>query len=84
MRPVTFRYKQEVQEVGDSAGTTVGFIAEELDELGLDEYVVLDDAGDPMGINYSGMVVGLQGVIAKQDQMIKALEARITALESKV
>jgi hypothetical protein len=84
MRPVSFRYKSEVEEVGESAGTTVGFIAEELQDLGLDEYVVLDDDGDAFGINYSNMVVGLQGVIAKQDEMIKSLTARIEALESKV
>jgi len=84
MRPVTFRYKQEVEDVGDEAGTTVGFIAEELEDLGLSEYVVLGDDGEPFGISYSNMVVGLQGVIAKQDQMIKALEGRIAALESKV
>lgn len=84
MRPVTFRYKQEVEEVGEEAGTTVGFIAEELEDLGLEEYVVFDEEGLPFGIQYGNMVVGLQGIVAKQDQMIKALEARIAALESKV
>lgn len=84
MNPVTFRYKAEVEESGDSAGTTVGFIAEELEELGLTEYVVLDENGDPFGINYTNMVVGLKQIMARQDEMIKALTARIEALESKV
>ena len=83
MNPVTFRYKSEVEEVGDSAGTTVGFIAEELEDLGLTEYVVLDDEGKPFGINYTNMVVGLKGILAKQDEMIKSLTARIEALETR-
>lgn len=84
INPVTFRYKSEVEEVGESAGTTVGFIAEELEELGLTEYVVLDEKGDPFGINYSNMVVALKDIVTKQDEMIKSLTARIEALESKV
>lgn len=80
LEPVTFRYKQQVLEEGDGAGTSVGFIAEDLVEKGLTEYVVFsedeDGNSEPFAINYENMVVALQTTI-------KQLNDRITALESK-
>jgi hypothetical protein len=79
LEPVTFRYRQQVLEEGEGAGTSVGFIAEDLVEKGLTEYVVFseDDDGnpEPFAINYENMVVGLQTTI-------KQLNDRITALEN--
>jgi hypothetical protein len=79
LEPVTFRYKQQVLEEGESAGTSVGFIAEDLAEKGLVEYVVFsedeDGNSEPFAINYENMVVGLQITV-------KQLNDRITALEN--
>ena len=83
MRPVSFRYKQEVEEVGDQAGTAVGFIAEELEDLGLTEYVVYGEDGSPYGVNYTQMVVGIKQILSTQDSLIKSLVSRIEALEAK-
>jgi len=87
MQPITFRYKSEVEEVGDAAGYTTGFIAEDFDEAGLNEYVVYSEdengAMVPEGIQYEKLCVGLQTVAAKQQQTIESLIARIEALESK-
>jgi hypothetical protein len=80
LNPVSFRYKQEVDELGDSAGTTVGFIAEDLVEKGLSEYVVFekdeDGVDQPFGINYQNMVVGLQDALKNIDIRLKALEEK--------
>jgi hypothetical protein len=88
MQPVTFRYKSEVEEVGDAAGYTTGFIAEDFDEAGLTEYVVYstteDGAEIPEGIQYEKLAVGLHSVISSQQSTIDSLIARIEALESKV
>jgi hypothetical protein len=88
MQPVTFRYKSEIEEVGDSAGYTTGFIAEDFDEVGLTEYVVYSKKEDgteiPEGIQYEKLTVGLHSVISLQQNTIDALIARIEALEAKV
>lgn len=80
INPVSFKYKQEVDELGDSAGTTVGFIAEDLVEKGLSEYVVFqkdeDGVDQPFGINYQNMVVGLQDALKNIDTRLKALEEK--------
>jgi hypothetical protein len=88
MQPITFRYKSEIEEVGDAAGYTTGFIAEDFDDAGLTEYVVYSEDKNgqmiPEGIQYEKLCVGLQTVAAKQQQTIDSLIARIEALESKV
>lgn len=88
MQPVTFRYKSEVEEVGDAAGYTTGFIAEDFDEAGLTEYVVYSTKEDgteiPEGIQYEKLAVGLHSVISSQQETINSLISRIEALESKV
>ena len=88
IQPIRFRYKSEVEEVGDAAGYTTGFIAEDFDEAGLTEYVVYSEDKDgqmiPEGIQYEKLCVGLQTVATKQQQTIESLIARIEALESKV
>lgn len=88
MQPVTFRYKSEVKEVGDAAGYTTGFIAEDFDEAGLTEYVVYSTQDDgtkiPEGIQYEKLAVGLHSVISSQQGTINSLISRIEALESKV
>lgn len=86
MRPVTYRYIQEVEERGDEAGTAVGFIAEELHDLGLTEYLVydLDENGNtvPQGISYDLLVVGLQNALVQQNQKLTELSDRLTTLEN--
>jgi len=88
MQPVTFRYKSEIEEVGDAAGYTTGFIAEDFDDAGLVEYVVYSTKEDgtkvPEGIQYEKLAVGLHCAVASQQNIINALIARVEALEAKV
>jgi hypothetical protein len=84
LRSVTYKGKSE------SNGDTVfgGFIAEEIDALGLTEFVQYADDGSPDALAYGNMVSLLakaiqeqQALITQQAAAIEALTTRITALE---
>lgn len=59
----------------------VGFIAEELHEAGLAEFVEYDDEGRPDAIQYDRLSVGLLSVVKAQQAQLDALSARLDALE---
>ena len=59
-----------------------GFIAEEVNEIGFDEFVTRAE-GEISGLNYEKMVTLAFGLIQRQEKAIKQLEAKVTALESK-
>ena len=59
-----------------------GFIAEEVNEIGFDEFVTRAE-GEISGLNYEKMVTLAFGLIQRQEKVIKQLEAKVTALESK-
>jgi hypothetical protein len=85
----TFKNKQEVQENGiENAELTYGYIAEELHDLGLTEFVVYesDDNGikRPESVNYMSMALATHEMLKVQDQKLKSLEARLTSLEDRV
>ena len=97
LRPVTFKYNYEVNEVGlEKAGISVGLIAEEVAEAGLTEFVVyardpesnfiLDESDNlmPDNVTYPELTVGLISVLKVQDQIIKNLESRLSSLESRI
>lgn len=75
-RLVNFRYKQAVKDHGDNAAIEIGFIAEEVDALGLTEFVLYDDKGAPAGIDYVKMSVALYAVVQNHEERIKKLEAK--------
>jgi hypothetical protein len=81
LRPVYYKSK-----VNDPDGNLVntqyaGLIAEELDALGLDEFVVKDNTGEVESIHYGNMVALLTKAIQEQQALITSLTARIAALE---
>lgn len=61
----------------DDKKTHVGFIAEEVADSGLEEYVVRDEHGRPNALEYQNMVALLVKVVKDQDQRIQALEAKL-------
>ena len=69
INPVSFTYNEEPNVVH------IGAIAEELDKLGLKEYVKYDENNSPDGIYYSNLVVPLI-------EIVKDLSTRITNLEA--
>ena len=71
LAPVTFKSQAE-----PDGQTYAGFIAEDVHDAGLTEFVVYDKDGSPDAIHYANMVALLVKVIQDQDARIKALEAR--------
>jgi len=63
MVPRSFRLIGAVEVMGDAAPREVGFIAEELDELGFGEFVTRDSAGTVAGIAYDRLTVPLVAAV---------------------
>lgn len=84
IEPKRFRYLEAIRRYdelpedereGREPRVEVGFIAEDLDDAGLDDFVVYDKDGRVEGVEYSMLVVAQQAVI-------RDLAARIERLES--
>jgi hypothetical protein len=74
MRPRTWRDRREV---GEDPGTTtryVGFIAEELNDLGLGQFVTRNEDGEVDGIAYDRLVAAVIPVLRSLDERISRLE----------
>lgn len=74
LRPVTFAAK------GSPEIRFAGFLAEDVHDAGLTEYVVYDDAGRPDALHYSQMVALLTSALKEASAKIDALTARVEAL----
>lgn len=59
----------------------VGFVAEELAELGLTEFVGYDEEGLPASIHYDRLTAALIPLLQRQQSQIDALTARLDALD---
>jgi hypothetical protein len=70
LNPVTFKYNGE--DI-----INAGFIAEELDSLGFNEYVYKNSDGQPESIKYETMVALLVNAIKEQQQQIDDLEKKV-------
>lgn len=86
LRVVRFQDRGEHEELGDDAPWYVGLIAEEVDELGLKEFVAYQRTEDgklrPDSIQYDRIVVGLLQLARQQDDRLADMEARLVALET--
>jgi hypothetical protein len=83
LRPVSFKFNGE-------ENTNIGFIAEEVDALGLTEVMLYNEEEQPEGVIYANMVSLLtkaiqemKAIIDTQASTITSLTDRITALEAK-
>jgi len=77
LRPVYYKGKSEV----DGDKQFAGFIAEEIDELGLTEFVNYLEDGRPNSLSYPNMVVLLTKALQEQQTLIESLKSRIEILE---
>ena len=77
LRPVLYK------GINDGEKVFGGFIAEEIDALGLTEFVQYADDGSPDALAYGNMVSLCVKAIQEQQALIQSLTARITALENK-
>lgn len=77
LNAVTYNYK------GENI-INAGFIAEEVDNIGLSEFVVKDNENKAYSIPYGNMVALLTNAIKEQQTIIDSLNQRIESLEGKV
>ena len=82
IEPVSFHYKKEVLEEGDPSNKQYGFIAEQVDGLGLQELVNYDKENRPDSIKYDNMSIYLLKVCQEQEKTINNLLDRVGQLES--
>ena len=77
LRPVTYK--------GNNDGDTVfgGFIAEEVHDIGLSQFVQYDDQNRPDALAYGNMVSLLTKAMQEQQVVIEDLKARISVLEAR-
>lgn len=79
LRSRTWRDKAEVEADPETERWYVGLIAEEVDELGLGQFVEYDDEGRPESISYDRLSVALLAVVKDQERRLSAIEARLAA-----
>lgn len=86
VNPVTFNYKRDAVSTDEQAqALNVGFILDDFEEAGLSDFLVYQAEGDSFKqLRYDLLAIYLHKVVQTQNQTIKSLEARITALESQV
>jgi hypothetical protein len=77
LRPVTYK--------GNNDGDTVfgGFIAEEVHDIGLTQFVQYDDQNRPDALAYGNMVSLLTKAMQEQQAVIEDLKIRIAVLEAR-
>jgi hypothetical protein len=79
LRPVTFRFKDEV--AGQETGLQFGLIAEEVAAV-FPELVSFDDEGQPAAVKYRFLSSLLLNELQKQASEIQRMKARLERLES--
>ena len=76
LRSVTYKFNGE--DI-----ITAGFIAEEVDAIGMDEYVIKNSEGQPDAINYSQMVALLVNGINELSAKVEELEEKMQEFQGK-
>jgi hypothetical protein len=86
LEPKRFRLKKEA-EADENARYYAGFIAEEIAQTSLTDFVSYktneDGAKEPDGVYYAELTTALLSAIKHQDELIKSLTARVEDLENK-
>ena len=83
LRPRTWQATTPM-EGDDPEAWFVGFVAEEVHDLGLNELVQYDTEGRPDALHYATFSVAQQAVLIKHEEDIKGLISRIKMLEEKL
>jgi hypothetical protein len=74
IRVRNFMYKKEFDQDQD---VHIGVIAEELLELGLDQFVYFNEDGEADGVAYEKLALALIPVIQNQEERLQALESKV-------
>lgn len=86
IKPVIFKYNEGILREEEKDWDIIGFIAEDFEDAGFSEHLVTQPSGpgEMIQLRYDKMYMFLHKVVAEQQETIKALTARIEALEGKV
>ena len=76
LKPVSFRYKKEIDPVGISQ---FGLVAEEVEKVNPD-LIVRDDEGKPYSVRYDQVNAMLLNEFLKEHQKVNAQQKQIDAL----
>ena len=82
LRPVVFRYREDVVGAEDSKQTQYGLIAEEVEQVA-PELVAPDLEGKPYSVKYHELPALLLNELQQQRQEIAALRERLAKLEAR-
>jgi hypothetical protein len=77
LRPISFKSINQ-----DSDTVYAGFIAEEVHDAGLTEYVDYNENNEPDAIHYANLVTLLTKAVQEQQEQIDALKAEVNALKN--
>lgn len=78
-----FRYRADVEENGEAAVDRLGFIAEDIEDAGLEPWLYRSPDGDLQGVAYELLPLAHHEIIRAQQARIDDLEQRLAALEGK-
>jgi len=81
IRVRNFMYKKEYDE---NQEVHIGVIAEELQELGLEQFVYVNDQGEADGVAYDKLALAVLVLAQDQANKLEALEARLNAIEERL
>lgn len=84
MRPRTWRDRAEVERDPDTTNRYLGFVAEELVDVGLEAFVVYNEAGEVDAIAYDRLTAALVPVLQHQQRQLDEQAATLAALAAKV
>ena len=79
LRPVTFKSVNQ-----DDDNTYAGFVAEEVHDAGLAEYVVYDPQGAPDALHYPHMIALATAAIKELAEQVSALQDEVASLQTRV
>jgi hypothetical protein len=81
LRPRCWRDRVQVEEDPETDRWIIGFVADELDEIGLTGFVDYDVDGEPKSIAYDRLSVALIQLAKSQERRLSELELRVAALD---
>ncbi|MBN1516666.1 tail fiber domain-containing protein [Candidatus Sumerlaeota bacterium] len=77
LQPVTYNYK-------DSGAATLGYIAEQLDALGLKDLVIYDASGRPFSIAYQLIPIFQNELLKRQNELLNKHEAELKQKDAQI
>lgn len=84
LRPRMWRDRRECENDPDTGQHYVGFIAEEMDEAGLHQFVIYDEDGQPDAIAYDRLAVALVALAQSERKQRETAETKTAELEKTV